>query len=798
MKQNATEPQSPKNVDVTVSVSVKSNASPGFDKKSPADVRRSMLHDYKPMSPRQSSRHKIHDAVNGLSHFDFPDTCKKTIPCPVCKAKATVSQTSDVDKCLEEISENHLLVTLIESIDDQPPDRNCESCSKADFNLPEKAEKWCTNCRIAFCAGCIKAHNVIKACREHIVVSLKDMRVDPLNSLKNHKNELPCNRHKEKTLEFYCSDCKEVICSSCVAVQHRRCEQVETASDANRKLRPEAESLLKDMEMEIKLLRECEKSQHMEIDELNANKDTIMKEISAMRNKINEKLLELEKKLSHDLDAKHVTGIQTVNDKLSDINGVIKKVEYTNLFLKHLLQYGNDGDVLSNYDKVATQVKHIKELTRKPRSNKLSIKFKLGFDPAVSKLLEAQTLGKVHDHVDMSKEPFMVSNSDDFQGTRRGSSVRRSGTFKVDKSETNGKPSTSNESVNSKEEAAPKPAPRSARRAGTLPRNFRGPRAPSGTRISRSGSKSDITRGAATLSLPKQSKIDIRSHKDMKPPSSSNHSLTQLCAFNGRTVGDTKKCWPLDVAVLSDGTPVITDFHNKKIKAFDASGNVMGEVSVPSWPHGICDISKDELSVTLPELSTIVFVYVQESGMRIRRRIRTTKQYRGVACDDITNPIIPNLVVTCCTSGNQSADVITLDGVVLQSFRDDSRMIGRSLFTWPYYITTNPTGDMVISDCETRNGVLCLSQKGIVKQEFPLSENHIQDPRGICTDTQGAIFLADKAGNAVHIMRGDGTYDRPLITKRDGIMQPIALCISPFGQLIITQENGDIKVFQYQ
>jgi hypothetical protein len=54
--------------------------------------------------------------------------------------------------------------------------------------------------------------------------------------------------------------------------------------------------------------------------------------------------------------------------------------------------------------------------------------------------------------------------------------------------------------------------------------------------------------------------------------------LPLMFSFNGRTDGDAKKCWPLDVAVLEDGTPVITDFHNKKVKAFDATGRVMGEV----------------------------------------------------------------------------------------------------------------------------------------------------------------------------------------------------------------------------
>ena len=274
-------------------------------------------------------------------------------------------------------------------------------------------------------------------------------------------------------------------------------------------------------------------------------------------------------------------------------------------------------------------------------------------------------------------------------------------------------------------------------------------------------------------------------------------SLPLLFSFNGKTDGDAKKCWPIDVAVLEDGTPIVTDFHNKKLKAFDPSGCVVAEASVPSWPHGIIDISSTELVVTLPELSTIIFVILKDDVMRVRKRIRTAKQYRGIACDAVSVPGNPCIVVSCCSSGGQCVDVMTVDGVILQTYRDDYRQHGRLLFTWPYYICTNTQGEILVSDCQSRNNLICLGRNGKARYEEPMNETIIRDPRGMCTDRTGNILIADKNGNAIHMLGVDGKYKHIVLSTNDGLVNPIAVCLSPFGQLIVTQENGDIKVFKF-
>lgn len=183
--------------------------------------------------------------------------------------------------------------------------------------------------------------------------------------------------------------------------------------------------------------------------------------------------------------------------------------------------------------------------------------------------------------------------------------------------------------------------------------------------------------------------------------------------------------------------------------------------------------------------------------MRIRKRIRTSKQYRGVSCDAITCPGTPSLVVTCCAAGMQCVDVLTLDGGLLQTFRDDYRHKGQLLFTWPYYVTCNTQGEVVVSDCQSKNGIICLYRNGKVRYEANLNQDVIRDPRGICTDQFGNIFIADKTGNAVHCLSNEGDYQSVLINEADGLHSPIAVCLSPFGQLVVTQENGDIKVYKH-
>lgn len=780
---------------------------------------------------------------------------KKHFNCPVCRADIELNipaGNSNMNQWSEMFPDNHFVSSLMEKIDMQSTDKYCESCCRDGQRIGAKAENWCQTCKIVFCDSCIKAHNVIKACREHIVLSLKDMRNDPLESIRSNKKEIPCFHHRDKVIEYYCVDCHVTICSSCVAVQHRRCEMVETLVDAAQKLKPETEYVQNNLEMQSEVLRDWRQEHEKELGELSTNKESIMTEMAMIRRKVNESLVKLENKLITDLDDRNLQTAMVVKGRMNEIDEMKRNVSNTSTFLKNLIQFGSDSELLAVFDAIKLQVDDMRANIQKSRLSKLSTRHRLIPDSCIQRLLELHSVGKIVDLVDLKKETFLHMNGlseKDGNTPQRRSSIKRTGTFRVDRpspspspatamtsSSTSSNSSTSNESISSQDHPVPPTRPRrtstskslaaretptptptptrvtSAReppkqspsrstpfRPNTLPRTPRTPRTERSQKVMVDGNRVNTLprhRGSTHASPRKTAEVENAENANIVPLIKSR-TVPMLFSFNGKTDGDAKKCWPLDVTMLEDGTPVITDFHNKKIKAFDATGNVMGEVSVPSWPHGIVDVASAEVAVTLPELATLMFVTVQDNNMRIRKRVRTVKQYRGISCDVSTSPSNPVLVVSCCASGIQCVDVLSLDGTVLQTYREDGRQPGKLLFTWPYYVTTNAAGEILVSDCQSRNGIICIRRDGSVKFEQVLPDNIVCDPRGICTDRQGNLFLADKTGNSVHCLSPDGEYKSRVLCSADGLNHPIAVCLSPFGHLIITQENGDVKVFKY-
>ena len=44
----------------------------------------------------------------------------------------------------------------------------------------------------------------------------------------------PCPRHPSKALELYCRDCRTSVCDRCVALAHRKCEEVLELAEVSR------------------------------------------------------------------------------------------------------------------------------------------------------------------------------------------------------------------------------------------------------------------------------------------------------------------------------------------------------------------------------------------------------------------------------------------------------------------------------------------------------------------------------------------------------------------------------------
>jgi len=49
----------------------------------------------------------------------------------------------------------------------------------------------------------------------------------------------------------------------------------------------------------------------------------------------------------------------------------------------------------------------------------------------------------------------------------------------------------------------------------------------------------------------------------------------------------------------------------------------------------------------------------------------------------------------------------------------------------------------------------------------------------------------------ISVLMPNGRFEQHLLTRRDGLWQPIALCIDMKGQLIVTEGLGKVKIYKY-
>ena len=463
--------------------------------------------------------------VNGASDENVSSTKNsKLYNCSVCKADIHISIPSgnnNTDQWADLFPDNTFIQNLIEKIEMFTVKKNCESCTRDDEEEQAKAEVWCQTCKVAFCDACIKAHNIIKACREHQTMPLNSMRQDPLQSIRENKKEIQCPYHREKIIEYYCVDCHVTICSSCVAMQHRRCEIVETIKETVQKLAPEKEYIKKDLSLQSQVIEEWEKEHVRELSELSTNKDNLIKEMTGLRKKVNEVLLNLENKLVDSLDQKHKDTIVEVNERLKDVEEMKKTLMNTTRFMNYLTEFGSDSEIVSVFDVIKVQTDDMRATIQKAKTNKLNTRFKLALDPAIQRVLEMKSLGKIVDMVDLNSNGLK-----NYQPVERSSSIKRTGTFRVEKPpppprslhSSSSASSTSNESISSQEMAPTRarrnqpikpslresmgiktprpsietPSPGSGRktppvRSGTMPRTIRVQRPQSVTRTKSSG-----------------------------------------------------------------------------------------------------------------------------------------------------------------------------------------------------------------------------------------------------------------------------------------------------------------------
>ena len=149
-----------------------------------------------------------------------------TIKCPVCQ---TSFQIPDTDTFANLPSSFHLnrLVDVLALEDGTVQTQRCNTCDENN-----SVTSYCFVCQSFLCASCFKYHQRFKATRGHRNVFMDNLQAPDVQELIQRPVMCSQQYHEDQPLEFYCEDCKVLVCHKCSVVSHNRHSMTDTQKAA--------------------------------------------------------------------------------------------------------------------------------------------------------------------------------------------------------------------------------------------------------------------------------------------------------------------------------------------------------------------------------------------------------------------------------------------------------------------------------------------------------------------------------------------------------------------------------------
>ena len=149
--------------------------------------------------------------LNGI-HRTSPR--QDVISCPECRKEIRIPGSGNPSEFPTNFRLNSLLDVLAIK-ECNTTGVKCGNCDNRSANC-----FYCFQCCAFWCEECITGHNIIRANKEHRVLTIKDFQDQDIEDVLKRPAYCQIKRHEKEALKFLCKDCKVPICNSCVVTLH--------------------------------------------------------------------------------------------------------------------------------------------------------------------------------------------------------------------------------------------------------------------------------------------------------------------------------------------------------------------------------------------------------------------------------------------------------------------------------------------------------------------------------------------------------------------------------------------------
>ncbi|XP_053375811.1 uncharacterized protein LOC123534637 [Mercenaria mercenaria] len=228
--------------------------------------------------------------------------------------------------------------------------------------------------------------------------------------------------------------------------------------------------------------------------------------------------------------------------------------------------------------------------------------------------------------------------------------------------------------------------------------------------------------------------------------------------INIKMQNDCTTCYISDVCQLQDGTIILADYGNMKIKRLDMNYNTKDHCDLGNFPMGICCTGQNEVAVKMNH-NKVQFISVGSSFSKLREVTIAVGYFWGMAyCDGELWISTGNGVNVCSTSGTP-----------LKTVRQDIN--GQNIFksTTEHIAVSGET--VIVTDCS--DGAVCLGRDYTVQRE--LRDKNLVDTKGVCISSDGTVFLSGYTSNNIVMFDKNGKCLGEIVAKDTGLREPFAM-----------------------
>ena len=136
------------------------------------------------------------------------------ITCPECRRESRVPSSGN----LKDLPTNFRINSLLDVLAIKQCNTTGVKCGNCDKKSSQSL--YCFQCCAFWCDDCITGHNIIRVNKEHRVLAIENFQDHDIEEVL--KRPAFCGKpgHDKKKLKYFCKDCIEPICNSCVATIH--------------------------------------------------------------------------------------------------------------------------------------------------------------------------------------------------------------------------------------------------------------------------------------------------------------------------------------------------------------------------------------------------------------------------------------------------------------------------------------------------------------------------------------------------------------------------------------------------